>query len=173
MILFGVIWGQGLAIRRGSVRMGAASTHATALAVAASKSLRRRRQRPSQVRAAIQPRSRTSKPAVFSERLMISNVREPSFQGIAQPVPGVTAGGGDVAQPGIERADRSENARRAAAVLNVSFMHAGAGEVAWRAGDDMTLAPFDLVAGAERALPCRIGRKAPSAMAAAGNPWRP
>lgn len=66
-------------MRRVIVLMCATSIHATALAIVASKSLARRRQRLSQanVRSTTHRRGRTSKPWARSERLMISNAHAP------------------------------------------------------------------------------------------------
>ena len=70
---------QALAIRRVIVRICATHAQATALAMAASKSLVRRRQRPSQanVLSTTHRRGRISKTFPMSERLMISNVHDP------------------------------------------------------------------------------------------------
>jgi hypothetical protein len=74
-----------------------------------------------------------------------------ALQSSTQLVSGVTAIGEDMTQPRIERADRSEHARRAIAVLNIGFMHNEADEVSLRVGDDVTLAAFDFLAGVEAA----------------------
>ena len=70
---------QVLAMRRVRLRTCATRTHATALAIVASKSLARRRQRPSQAKvlSTTQRRGRISNPFAASERLMISSIHDP------------------------------------------------------------------------------------------------
>src|ERR1017187_1579801 len=70
-------------------------------------------------------------------------------QRAAQFGAGVTAIGEDVTQPRIQKADRGEHKRAAVAVLDVSRVHNKPDHVALRVGDDMTLAPFDLLARVE------------------------
>ena len=50
-----------------------------------------------------------------------------------------------MAQPWIERADRSEHARGAIAILNVGLMHDQPDQIALRVGDDVALAALDLL----------------------------
>jgi hypothetical protein len=72
---------QAFASRRVRMRMWATRSQATALAIVVSKSLASLRHRPSQakVRSTTQRRGRTSKPAVWSERLMMSMVHCPTL----------------------------------------------------------------------------------------------
>ena len=63
----------------------------------------------------------------------------------AQFLSGIATIGEDVAQPGIERADRSKDARGAIAVLNAGFVHDEPDQVAFGVGDDVTLAALDFL----------------------------
>ena len=58
----------------------------------------------------------------------------------------ITAIGEDVAQPGEEIADRSQHADRAVAILDVGAVHLGADREPVGVGDDVALAPVDLLA---------------------------
>src|SRR5665213_43926 len=64
---------------------------------------------------------------------------------------GVTAIGEDMAQPRIELADRRQNSHGTIAVLNVGGMNQQSDKIALRVGDDMALAPLDLLARIEAA----------------------
>jgi hypothetical protein len=55
-----------------------------------------------------------------------------------------------VAQPGEEIADRSQHADRAVRILDVGAVHLGADQQPVGIGDDVALAPVDLVAGVPR-----------------------
>ena len=78
---------------------------------------------------------------------MISIVQVPlPFSAARELVPGIAAVGEDVAQPGIERADRCEYARRAVAILDVGLVHEQADQIAFGVGDDVALAALDLLA---------------------------
>ena len=86
-------------------------SHASALAMVASKSLASRRLRLSQakVRSTTQRRGRTTKPGARSDRLTISIVQWPSCaERVAQLLAGIAAIGEDVAQPGERAADRGQ-----------------------------------------------------------------
>lgn len=73
-----------------------------------------------------------------------------------QPAPeflaAVSAIGKDVTQPGIAVADGPKHGRRAVTVLPASPVDEKADHEAERVGEDMTLAPFDLLAGVEAVL---------------------
>ena len=68
-----------------------------------------------------------------------------TFQRLAQFLAGIAAIGEDMAQPWIERADRSEHARGTIAILNVGLMHDQPDQIALRVGDDVALAALDLL----------------------------
>src|SRR5690348_15751889 len=59
----------------------------------------------------------------------------------------ITAIGEDVAQPREEIADRSQYADRAVPILDVGAVHLGADQQPGGVGDDVALAPVDLLAG--------------------------
>lgn len=59
----------------------------------------------------------------------------------------VTAVSRDVTQPGIGFSDRGQDSDSVVAVMNVGGMHLRSNQMACRVGDDMALAPFDLLAG--------------------------
>ena len=70
-----------------------------------------------------------------------------SGEGGLQLFAGITAIGEDVAQPREEIADRRQHADRAVAILNVGAVHLGADQQPGGVGDDVALAPVDLLAG--------------------------
>jgi len=64
-----------------------------------------------------------------------------------QLVAGIAAIGEDVAQPGIQLADRSQGSNRAVSILNVGSMNPQADQIALGVGDDMAFAALDLFTG--------------------------
>ena len=160
--------------------MLAIMSQASALAMVASKSLARRRLRPSQakVRSTTQRRGRTLKPVTSSLRLTISSVHWPIFstpgqdlearhvvaslddlqrpladlfQRLAEFRSGVVAIGEDVAQPGEGPSDRGEQRRRTVAVLDMGGVNHASDEPPAGVGEDMALAPLNQLAGVEPA----------------------
>jgi len=65
----------------------------------------------------------------------------------AQLVAGVAAVGKDVPQPGLERASARQNADGAVAILDIGGVNLHADQMAFGVGDDVALAPLDLLAG--------------------------
>lgn len=55
--------------------------------------------------------------------------------------------GEEMAQPGIQRADRLDDANGAVAVLDIGRVNIDANQMTKRVGDDVALAPLDLLAG--------------------------
>lgn len=78
-------------------------------------------------------------------------------EGRCQLFASVTAIGEDVAQPGEEIADRRQHADRAVAMLDVGAVHLGADQEPVGVGDDVALAPVDLLAGVVPARPAALG----------------
>lgn len=68
-------------------------------------------------------------------------------KGTFELVSGVAAISKNMAQPGIGFSDRGQNGNRAVAVLNVGGMHMQSDQMARSVGDDVALAPIDLLAG--------------------------
>ena len=67
-------------------------------------------------------------------------------QGVLQLVTRIGAVSEDVAQPRIERPDRAEERNCAVPILDVSRMHLQTNEMSRRIGNDVPLAPLDLLA---------------------------
>jgi len=66
---------------------------------------------------------------------------------------GIAAVGESVPQPRIQGFDRFEHVGRPIPILNAGMMNDGADEVADCIGDDVALAPLDLLSGIKPALP--------------------
>ena len=114
--------------------MSATSARATALAMVGSKSFASLRQWPSPAKV----RSTTHLRAPIFEALRrvgtFDDFCRPfadALQSLAQFISGITAIGKDAAQPGIARADRSQDARGAIAILNAGFVHDEPDQVPW------------------------------------------
>lgn len=66
-----------------------------------------------------------------------------TFQRLAQFLAGIATIGEDMAQPWIERADRSEHARGTIAILNVGLMHQQPDQIALCAGPALGIGSDD------------------------------
>lgn len=71
----------------------------------------------------------------------------------AQFVAGIAAVRKDMAQSGVEAADRSKDERSSVPILDVGGMHEEADQIALRVGDDVALASLDLLARIVAARP--------------------
>ena len=117
------------------MRMWATRTQATALAMVASKSLARRRQRPSQakVRSTTQRRGKHLEALGGVGALDDLDRPGPSLANEALELfAGIAAVGKEMTQPWIELADRGEDADGAVAILDVGLVHLQTDQVACR-----------------------------------------
>lgn len=132
-----------------SRRIWATRIHASAEAIERSKSLARRRHRPSQakVRSTTQRRGRTSNPFALSDRLTISSTKRPDLLELAlQFWTRIAAVGENVAQPRPTLQDRLQNGRRAVAILDAGTVDDEADHQPGGVGNDVALAAIDLLA---------------------------
>ena len=70
---------------------------------------------------------------------------------VFQLVASIAAIGKDVAQPRIQLADRGQSSNRTIAILNIGGVNPQANQMTFGVGDDMALAPLDLLAGIKSA----------------------